>query len=163
MLRSVFQRENPSHYPWEWEIVRSEEHSSYVISSQELRLIFALTFSRLKGKKSNEQWHVCVFLSIVLSWKGVRSPKDGTILVRQCLISLVSLQMSKSHSSTEWEKKNPSKTPKSESFLYATPSHCSALTLPLGIPRLHLHTLLSRSLLALSQDNLALMPTGWIS
>ena len=47
-----------------------EEHSSYVISSQELWLIFALTFSKLWEKQQNEQWNGCVFLSVVLSWKS---------------------------------------------------------------------------------------------
>ena len=57
----------------------------------------------------------------------VRLPRDGTILVRQCPISMVSFQMSKSHSSAEWEKQNPSKTPKSESIPHVTPSgHGSA-------------------------------------
>ena len=64
---------------------------------------------------------------------GVRSPKDGTILIHQRPISLVSLQMSKGHSSTEWEKRNLSKTPKSESFPHATPSgHCSTTYTTLG-------------------------------
>ena len=74
----------------------------------------------------------------IMVLKGICPPKDGTILVRQCPISMVSLQMSKSHSSAKWEK----------------------LTLPLGISRLHLLTLLSHSLLALNHDNLAFMLTG---
>ena len=56
----------------------------------------------------------------IMVLKGVCPPKDGTILVRLCPISMESLQMSKSHSSAEWEKQNPSKTPKSESLPHAT-------------------------------------------
>ena len=63
----------------------------------------------------------------IIVLKGICPSRDGTILVHQRLISIVSLQMSKSHSSAEREKQNPSKTPKSESFLHATPfGHCSA-------------------------------------
>ena len=51
----------------------------------------------------------------------VRPPRDGTILVRQCPISMASLQKSKSHSSVEREKQIPSKTPKSESVPHVTP------------------------------------------
>ena len=58
----------------------------------------------------------------------VRPPRDGTILVRQCPISMASLQKSKSHSSVEREKQIPSKTPKSESVQHVTPSgHGSAI------------------------------------
>ena len=63
------------------------------------------------------------FYSIIMKimvLKGVCPPKDGTILVRLCPISMESLQMSKSHSSAEQEKQNPSKTPKSESLPHAT-------------------------------------------
>lgn len=99
----------------------------------------------------------------IMLLKGVCPPRDGTILVRQCPISIVSLQMSKSHSSAEREKHNPSKTPKSGSAPHVTPSsHGLAAHTTLGISRLHLLTLLSRRLLALSLDNLALMPTGWL-
>ena len=49
----------------------------------------------------------------VMVLKGVHPARDGTILVRHRPISMVSLQMSKSHSS---------KVPKSESFPHATPS-----------------------------------------
>ena len=70
------------------------------------------------------------FYSIIMKimvLKGVCPPKDETILVHQRPISMVSLQMSKSHSSAEREKQNPSETPKSESFPHATPScHGSA-------------------------------------
>ena len=63
----------------------------------------------------------------IMVLKGVCLPRDGTILVRRHPISILSLQMSKSHSSAEWEKQNPSKTPKSESVLHVTPSgHGSA-------------------------------------
>ena len=57
----------------------------------------------------------------IMVLKAVRPPKDGTILVRLCPISMESLQMSKSHSSAEQEKKNPSKTPKIESIPHVTP------------------------------------------
>ena len=54
----------------------------------------------------------------IMVLKGIRPPKDGKILVRLCLISMVSLQVSKSHSSKE---------PKSESLPHATPfGHGSA-------------------------------------
>ena len=70
------------------------------------------------------------FYSLIMKFmvrKGVRPPKDGTILLRQHPISLVSLKMSKSHSSAGREKKNPSKIPKSESFPHAIPfGHYSA-------------------------------------
>ena len=75
----------------------------------------------------------CSLIMKIMVLKGVRPPKDGTILVRQCPISIVSLQMSKSHSSAERENRNPSKTPKSESFPHATPSgHCSTTYTTLG-------------------------------
>ena len=57
----------------------------------------------------------------IMVLKGVCPPRDGTILVRQRPISMVSFQMSKSHSSAEQEKKNPSKTPKCESIPHVTP------------------------------------------
>ena len=75
----------------------------------------------------------CSLIMKIMVLKGVCPPKDGTILVRQCPISMVSLQMSKSHSSAERENRNPSKTPKSESFPHATPSgHCSTTHTTLG-------------------------------
>ena len=57
----------------------------------------------------------------IMVLKGVRPPKEGTILLRQQPISLISLQMSKSHSSAKRTKCSPSKTPKSESSQHATP------------------------------------------
>ncbi|KAK9992923.1 hypothetical protein SO802_022626 [Lithocarpus litseifolius] len=54
--------------------------------------------------------------------KGVRPLKGGTILRRQRPISMVSFQMSKSHSSAKQEKQSPSKTPKGESLPNATAS-----------------------------------------
>ena len=94
-------------------------------------MIFALTFSKLWGKQGRTAARMCLpFYSLIMKimvLKGVRPSKDGIILACQCPISLVSLQMSKSHSSTKRKKQNLSKTPKSESFLRATPSsHCSA-------------------------------------
>ena len=70
---------------------------------------------------------LCSLIMKIMVLKSVRSLKDGTILVCQRPISVVSLQMSKSHSSTKQEKQNPSKTPKSESLPHATLSgHGSA-------------------------------------
>ena len=76
------------------------------------------------------------FIMKIMVLKGVRPPKYGTPLLRQCPISLVSLQMSKSHSSTERGKQSPSKTPKSDSSPHATPSghHSAASTTP-GHPK----------------------------
>ena len=63
----------------------------------------------------------------IMVLKGVRLPTDGTILVRQRPISMISLQMSKSYSFAKREKQNLSKTPKSESLPHATLSdHGSA-------------------------------------
>ena len=55
----------------------------------------------------------CSLIMKIRVLKGVHPPRDGTILVRHRLISMVSLQMSKSHSS---------KVPKSEPLPHATPS-----------------------------------------
>jgi len=75
----------------------------------------------------------CNLIMKIMVLKGVHPPKDGTILVHQCLISMESLQMSKSHSSAKWEKQNLSKTPKSESLPHATLSgHGSATHTTLG-------------------------------
>ena len=83
----------------------------------------------------------------IMVLKGVRPPKDGTTLLCQCPISLVSLQMSKSHSSAKWEKQSPSKTPKSESFPHAIPSgHRLAAPTTLGhLETAFPHTLESQS------------------
>ena len=64
----------------------------------------------------------CSLVMKIMVLKGVCPPKEGTILLRQRPISLISLQMSKSHSSAERTKLSPSKTPKSESSQHATPS-----------------------------------------
>ena len=79
----------------------------------------------------------------IMVLKGICLPKDGTILVRLCPISMESLQMSKSHSSAKQEKQNPSKTPKSESLPHATLSgHGSAAhTTPRHTETASLHTL----------------------
>ena len=54
----------------------------------------------------------------IMVLEGVRPPTDGKILARLRPLSMISLQVSKSHSS---------KAPKSESLLYATSSsHGSA-------------------------------------
>ena len=75
------------------------------------------------------------FYSLVMKimvLEGVHPPKDGTILLHQRPISMMSLQMSKSHPSTERTKHSPSKTPKSDSSQHATPfGHRSAIpTIP---------------------------------
>ena len=57
----------------------------------------------------------------IMVLKGVHPPKEGTILLRQQPISLISLQMIKSHSFTERAKHSPSKTPKSEPSHHTTP------------------------------------------
>ena len=60
----------------------------------------------------------CSLLMKIMVHEDVRQPKDGKILVRLCPISVVSLQVSKSHSF---------KATKSESFPHSTPSgHGSA-------------------------------------
>ena len=72
----------------------------------------------------------------IMVLKGVRPPKDGTTLLRQRPISLVSLQMSKSHYSIELGKQIPSKTPKSDSSPHDTPSsHRSAAPTTPGHPK----------------------------
>ena len=78
--------------------------------------------------------------------------RDGKILVRLRLISMISLQASKSHSS---------KAPKSESFPHATSSsHGSAIhTTPMHTKTTPLHTPDCRQL-ALSLYNLALKLIG---
>ena len=77
-----------------------------------------------------------------LSFYSLITPKDGTILVRQRPISMMSLQMSKSYSFAKWEKQNLSKTPKSESPPHATFSgHGSAThTTPRKIETASPHT-----------------------
>ena len=86
---------------------------------------------------------LCSLIMKIMVLKSVRSLKDGTILVCQRPISVVSLQMSKSHSSAKQEKQNPSKTPKSESLPHATLSdHGSAAhTTPRHTETASLHTL----------------------
>ena len=80
------------------------------------------------------------FYSLVMKimvLEGVHPPKDGTILLHQRPISMMSLQMSKSHPSTERTKHSPSKTPKSDSSQHATPfEHRSDASIILG----HLET-----------------------
>ena len=75
----------------------------------------------------------CSLIVKIMVLKGVRPPRDGTIIFRQCPITLVSLQMSKSHSSVEREKQNPTKTPKSKSVPHVTPfGHGSVAHTTLG-------------------------------
>ena len=85
----------------------------------------------------------CSLILKIMVLKGFRLLRDGTILVHQRPISMVSLQMSKSHSFTEWEKQNLSKTPKSESVPHVAPSdHGSAAhTTPGHIETTSPHTL----------------------
>ena len=64
----------------------------------------------------------CSLVMKIIVLNDVHPPKEGTILLHQRPISLISLQMSKSHSSTKRTKHSPSKTPKSESSQYTTPS-----------------------------------------
>ena len=56
-----------------------------------------------------------------MTLKGIRPPKDGTVLPRQGLISLHSLQKIKGHLSIKRAKKSPSKPLKSESSHHASP------------------------------------------
>ena len=63
----------------------------------------------------------CSLVMKVMVLKGVFPPKEGTILLRQQPISMMSPQMSKSHSSIERAKQSPSKTPKNNSSQHATP------------------------------------------
>ena len=74
----------------------------------------------------------CSLAMKIMILKGVLPPKQGTILSCQSPISLISLQRSKSHSSTEKAKKSPSKTPKNESAQHATPTEqrSAAPTIP---------------------------------
>ena len=71
----------------------------------------------------------------IMVFKGVRPPKEGTMLPCQCPISIMSLQMSKSHSFVERTKQSPSKTPKSDSSHHVTPfkQRSTAPTIP-GYP-----------------------------
>ena len=81
-------------------------------------------------------WMCLPFCSLIMKLmvlKGVRPPRDVTVLVRQRLISMLFLQMSKSHFSAEREKQNLSRTPKSESVPHVTPSdHGSVAHITLG-------------------------------
>ena len=64
----------------------------------------------------------CSLIMKIMVLKGVRLPRGVMVLVHQCLISMLFLQMSKSHFSAEREKQNLSKTPKSEFVPHVTPS-----------------------------------------
>ena len=75
----------------------------------------------------------CNLIMKIMVLKGVCLPRDRTILVHQCPITMVSLKMSKNHSFAERKKQNSSKTPKSESIPHAIPSgHSSAANTTLG-------------------------------
>ena len=66
--------------------------------------------------------------------EGVRPPSDGKIVVCHCLISISSLEKSKSHSSAEKKKKNLSTPPVSlsghESVAYTTETTSSHVPAP---------------------------------
>ena len=103
----------------------------------EIMLTFVLPYFRPWGKRQVDQLQESVFPFAVLSWRSwflkvFVHQKEGTILLRQRPISLILLQMSKSHSSTERTKHSPSKTPKSKSPQHATPSkqRSAAPTIP---------------------------------
>ena len=86
--------------------------------------IYAHIFQTMGKTAGRVAARMCLpFYNIIMKimvLKGVCPPKDGTILVCLCPISMKSLQMSKSHPFAEREKQNPSKTPKSESLPHAT-------------------------------------------
>ena len=108
-----------------------------------LRLHFA---DYVENSNTNSSTDVSSFLQLILKimvLKVFHLLRDGTILVHQRPISMVSLQMSTSHSFTEWEKQNLSKTPKSESVPHVAPSdHGSAAhTTPGHIETTSPHTL----------------------
>ena len=63
----------------------------------------------------------------IMTLKGIRPPKDGTILLHQGPISLHSLQSGKGHSSAKRAKKSPSKPLKSESSHHASPIRKSSV------------------------------------
>ena len=83
-------------------------------------------FQTMGKTASRSAARMCLpFYSLVMKimvLKGVCPPKEGTILLRQRIISLISLQMSESHSSAERKNHSPSKTPKSKSSQHAAPS-----------------------------------------
>ena len=58
----------------------------------------------------------------IILHEGVSPPRDGKILVRCRLISISSLEKSKSHSSIERKKQNLSTPPKGESVQHVTHS-----------------------------------------
>ena len=75
----------------------------------------------------------CSLLMKIMKHEGVRPPKDGKIIVRHRLISIASLQKSKSQSSAKWKKKDLSSTPKGESP-YTTPGHIETTSPPIPEP-----------------------------
>jgi len=78
----------------------------------------------------------CSHAMKIIILKGVCPPKEGTTLPCQRPISLLSLQMSKGHSSTEKARKSPSKPPKSESSQHATSTRqrSATFTVPIEQP-----------------------------
>ena len=90
-----------------------EEHNFCVIWSKELKLTFVHIFQTMGKTVGRSAARMCLpFYSLVMKimlLKGVHPPKEGTILVCQWPISMMSLQMSKSHSSAERAEQSPSK------------------------------------------------------
>ena len=69
----------------------------------------------------------CSLLMKIILHEGVSPPRDGKLLVHHCLISISSLEKSKSHSSTKRKKQTLSTTPKGEFVQHVTHSgHGSA-------------------------------------
>ena len=80
------------------------------------------TMGKMVGRSATRMClSFCSLIMKIMVFKGVRPPKEGTMLPCQCPISIMSLQMSKSHSFVERTKQSPSKTPKSDSSHHATP------------------------------------------
>ena len=76
----------------------------------------------------------CSLVMKIMLNEGVRPPSDGKIVVCHCLISISSLEKSKSHSSAEKKKKNLSTPPVSlsghESVAYTTETTSSHVPAP---------------------------------
>ena len=80
------------------------------------------TMGKIAIRTVARMWlHFRSLIMKIMVLKCVHLPRDEKILVHQCPISMLSLQMSKSHSFVKREKQNPTKIPKSESFPHATP------------------------------------------
>ena len=102
-------------------------------------------------------WTCLPFYSLLMKimvLEGVHLPKDGKAPVHLRPLSMVSLQVSKSHSSKHLRV--------NLSLMPLLPIMAKLLTLRLCIPRQHLLTLLSCKQLALSLYILALKLKGWM-